>query len=67
MQDRIKFWMDINFEGTKFLNDWFDNRKFFQENPQYKWILLNHFNSVHSNNISKLVSHLITTKNSQGG
>ena len=60
LKDRIKFWMDINFEGIKFLDGLLERQKFFQENPQYKWILLNHFNSVHSNNISRLITHLNT-------
>ena len=48
-QQDIIFWMDINISGMKILNSWFNQEKFFQENPQCKWNLLDMFEQVHLN------------------
>lgn len=53
-RQQAKFWMEINIKGLKFLDDWLSNVKFFQENPNYKWDLLEMFSHIHFRCIEKL-------------
>lgn len=45
--EEINFWTEINIYGLKFLTDWFNKQKFFQENPLYKFALLEMFKNIH--------------------
>lgn len=57
-QEEIDFWMGINIGGLNFIESWLSRRKFFQENPQYKFSLLEFFNGIHCNNIVKALQNL---------
>ncbi len=57
-EEKLNFWADINLTGIKFLSDFFNEQKFFQDNPQYKWALLNFFEGVHFNQLSKLIAKI---------
>ncbi|MBQ7199343.1 MAG: glycosyltransferase, partial [Selenomonadaceae bacterium] len=39
--EKLAFWADINLQGIKFLTNFFSEQKFFNDNPKYKWALLN--------------------------
>ena len=56
--EKLKFWADINLTGIKFLSNFFDEQQFFQENPQYKWAILEFFSRIHFNQILKFTTDI---------
>ena len=58
ISEEIDFWMEINIEGIKFLEDWLGKQKFFKENPKYKFDLLEMFEKIHFNNIINSLRNL---------
>ena len=57
-EEKLSFWSDINLQGIKFLIDFFSEEKFFNENPQYQWALLNFFDGIHFNQLSKVITKI---------
>ena len=53
-EESILYWTDVNLKGIKFLANFLDEQKFFQENPQYKWALLNFVDGVHFNMLRQI-------------
>lgn len=52
-EEILKFFMNVNVEGIKFLSKFFDRQKFFSDNPEYRWKLLEFFWRVH------MVNHIL--------
>lgn len=56
VEEQLTMWLETNLRGIDFLMKFFDRKKFFHENPQYIWKILDHFNQIHFNMISKIIA-----------
>ena len=45
-ENAIHFFMDANAEGLKILDDFLSDKKFFKDNPEYRWMLLEFFEQI---------------------
>lgn len=61
-EESIKFWTDVNLQGLEFLANFLEKIKFFNENPQYKWALLDFYDGIHFNQLRRIFSNMSPQK-----
>ena len=53
--ESLHFFMDNSVFGMNFLLNFFNRKKFFRENPKFRWKLLNFWEVIHLNTVRKFV------------
>ena len=54
----INFWNDVNISCLKSINEFFNEKQFFLENPIYRWNIIDYFNRVHFGHFASAVANL---------
>ena len=57
-KNQLKFWTDVNISGLKAIDEFLSTQKFILDNPNYRWVILDFFNSIHFNFIISSISAL---------
>ena len=57
-EQHLHFYLDNSIVGMESLLKFFDSHKFFQDNPQYKWDLLNFWENIHLNTVRNFVEKI---------
>lgn len=54
-ENEINFWADMFINGIIFFDDWANKQKFFQDNPQFKWMILDLIATDYAGHMSRTV------------